>query len=295
MFDIAWSEMVLIGAVALVVIGPKDLPKALRTVGQTVGRVRRMAAEFQGQFNEAMREAELADLKKQVEDVGGSVSSSLNTDFNPIEQPKDFSASGAAAPDEAALKEAEAKLAALGRLSTDTAETLIRRRAAVEADAERQAASLASRGVSPTQAFGTRGTRQTTIGSGVLSGFFDRLFSDIGEGGAKLDNLKDAAGRADSSLKNLAGALGVVSPALARVMAQALRLGQPVAPEVELTERERQVLKMIAGGNSNKMIGRKLGITEGTVKVHVKNLLHKLGLRSRVEAAVWALENERSR
>ncbi|CAM5192533.1 hypothetical protein ARD30_11335 [Bosea thiooxidans] len=113
MFDIAWSEMVLIGAVALVVIGPKDLPKALRTVGQTIGKVRRMAAEFQGQFNEAMREAELADLKKQVEDVGGSVSSSLNTDFNPIEQPKDFSASGAATPDEAALKEAEAKLAAL--------------------------------------------------------------------------------------------------------------------------------------------------------------------------------------
>jgi len=87
----------------------------------------------------------------------------------------------------------------------------------------------------------------------------------------------------------------VVSPALARVMAQALRVGQPVISEAELTERERQVLKMIAGGNSNKMIGRKLGITEGTVKVHVKNLLHKLGLRSRVEAAVWALEHERMR
>ncbi|MCW3147170.1 two-component system response regulator NarL [Stutzerimonas stutzeri] len=86
----------------------------------------------------------------------------------------------------------------------------------------------------------------------------------------------------------------VVSPALARVMAQALRVTGST-PEIELTERERQVLKMIAGGNSNKMIGRKLGITEGTVKVHVKNLLHKLGLRSRVEAAVWALENERLR
>ena len=112
MFDIAWSEMVLIGAVALVVIGPKDLPKALRTVGQTVARVRRMASEFQGQFNEAMREAELADLKKQVEDVGGSVQSALNTDYKPIEEPKDFSAPSTA-PDEAALKEAEAKLAAL--------------------------------------------------------------------------------------------------------------------------------------------------------------------------------------
>jgi sec-independent protein translocase protein TatB len=110
MFDIAWSEMVLIGAVALVVIGPKDLPKALRTVGQTVARVRRMASEFQGQFNDAMREAELADLKKQVEDVGGSVSSSLNTDFKPIDSIKDFETPK---PDEAALKEAEAKLAAL--------------------------------------------------------------------------------------------------------------------------------------------------------------------------------------
>jgi sec-independent protein translocase protein TatB len=110
MFDIAWSEMVLIGAVALVVIGPKDLPKALRTVGQTVARVRRMASEFQGQFNEAMREAELADLKKQVEDVGGSVSSVLNNDFKPIDSLKDFETPK---PDEAALKEAEAKLASL--------------------------------------------------------------------------------------------------------------------------------------------------------------------------------------
>lgn len=82
----------------------------------------------------------------------------------------------------------------------------------------------------------------------------------------------------------------VISPTLTRVLAQALREPQ-ATPQAELTERERQVLKMIAGGNSNKMIGRKLGITEGTVKVHVKNLLHKLGLRSRVEAAVWAMEH----
>ena len=53
-----------------------------------------------------------------------------------------------------------------------------------------------------------------------------------------------------------------------------------------------ELLRLIAKGQSNKMIARKLGITEGTVKVHVKNLLHKLGLRSRVEAAVWVLENE---
>ncbi|CAI8702505.1 MULTISPECIES: two-component system response regulator NarL [Pseudomonas] len=87
------------------------------------------------------------------------------------------------------------------------------------------------------------------------------------------------------------GAL-VISPGLTRVMAQALR-SPPRQPEVELTERERQVLKTIASGYSNKVIGHKLGITEGTVKVHVKNLLHKLGLRSRVEAAVWAMEHLR--
>ncbi|WP_025129134.1 two-component system response regulator NarL [Pseudomonas sp. PH1b] len=87
------------------------------------------------------------------------------------------------------------------------------------------------------------------------------------------------------------GAL-VISPGLTRVMAQALR-SPPRQSEVELTERERQVLRTIAGGYSNKVIGHKLGITEGTVKVHVKNLLHKLGLRSRVEAAVWAMEHLR--
>ncbi|MGQ7957992.1 two-component system response regulator NarL [Pseudomonas sp. SP16.1] len=82
----------------------------------------------------------------------------------------------------------------------------------------------------------------------------------------------------------------VISPSLTTVLAQALRAPQG-ASSAELTDRERQVLKMIAGGLSNKMVGNKLGITEGTVKVHMKNLLHKLGLRSRVEAAVWALEN----
>lgn len=90
----------------------------------------------------------------------------------------------------------------------------------------------------------------------------------------------------------LNGAL-VISPGLTRVMAQALR-SPPRQAVVELTERERQVLKTIASGFSNKVIGHKLGITEGTVKVHVKNLLHKLGLRSRVEAAVWAMEHLRS-
>ncbi|CAN7364608.1 Sec-independent protein translocase protein TatB [Bosea sp. LjRoot237] len=113
MFDIAWSEMLLIGGVALVVIGPKDLPGALRTAGQAIGKIRRMASEFQGQFNDAMREAELTDLKKQVEDIGNSVQASTN--FDPIEPMKDFGAADASKPaaDGQAMKDAEATLAKL--------------------------------------------------------------------------------------------------------------------------------------------------------------------------------------
>ncbi|OQW57017.1 MAG: twin arginine-targeting protein translocase TatB [Proteobacteria bacterium SG_bin9] len=69
MFDIGWSELVLIGVVALIVLGPKELPGVLRMVGQWVGKARRMAADFQGQFQEAMREAEMADVKKSFDDV----------------------------------------------------------------------------------------------------------------------------------------------------------------------------------------------------------------------------------
>ncbi|MGA2055556.1 MAG: Sec-independent protein translocase protein TatB [Bradyrhizobium sp.] len=69
MFDIGWSEFALIAVVALIAIGPKELPGVLRMVGQWVGKARKMAAEFQGQFQEAMREAEMADLKKSFDEV----------------------------------------------------------------------------------------------------------------------------------------------------------------------------------------------------------------------------------
>jgi sec-independent protein translocase protein TatB len=69
MFDISWTEFLLIGVVALIVIGPKELPGVLRTLGQYTRKVRGMAAEFQSQFQEAMREAEMTDLKKQVDDM----------------------------------------------------------------------------------------------------------------------------------------------------------------------------------------------------------------------------------
>jgi sec-independent protein translocase protein TatB len=69
MFDIGWSELVVIAVVALIAIGPKELPGVLRMVGQWIGKARKMAAEFQGQFQEAMREAEMADIKKSFDEV----------------------------------------------------------------------------------------------------------------------------------------------------------------------------------------------------------------------------------
>jgi len=69
MFDISWTEFLLIGIVALIVIGPKELPAVMRSLGQWTRKIRSLAADFQNQFHEAMREAEMADLKKQVDDM----------------------------------------------------------------------------------------------------------------------------------------------------------------------------------------------------------------------------------
>jgi sec-independent protein translocase protein TatB len=90
MFDIGWSEFVLIAVVALIAIGPKELPGVLRMVGQWMGKARKMAAEFQGQFQEAMREAEMADIKKSFDEVkeaasgfaGGNIMTSLQKDVS---------------------------------------------------------------------------------------------------------------------------------------------------------------------------------------------------------------------
>ena len=91
MFDIGWSELLLIGIVALVVIGPKDLPKVLRALGTMMSKVRSMASEFQGQFQDAMREAELSDLKKEAEKLAASATDAIQNPMqsiqNSIEQP----------------------------------------------------------------------------------------------------------------------------------------------------------------------------------------------------------------
>jgi len=86
----------------------------------------------------------------------------------------------------------------------------------------------------------------------------------------------------------------VVAPDLAGVLARVIkgddRSGLHNTPLAELTPREQQILRHLAEGQSNKVIGRELGISDGTVKLHVKAILRKLGVHSRVEAAVIAVE-----
>lgn len=91
--------------------------------------------------------------------------------------------------------------------------------------------------------------------------------------------------------KALKGTL-VISERLTQLLAKALRDEDKLSEQSEtttLTTREQQILEQIANGMSNKRIASALGISEGTVKVHVKHLLKKLNLHSRTEAAVWAL------
>ena len=79
MFGLGWGEMIVIGIVALIAIGPKELPAVLRSIGQWTGKIRRMANEFQSQFQEALREAELSDLKKHADGIASDISN-----FDPL-------------------------------------------------------------------------------------------------------------------------------------------------------------------------------------------------------------------
>ena len=82
MFDFDAGKLIMIGIVALIVIGPKDLPRVLRELGRAVGKMRRMAAEFQGQFMEAVREADMADIKADVAKLAESAK--VNVPFDPV-------------------------------------------------------------------------------------------------------------------------------------------------------------------------------------------------------------------
>ncbi len=69
MFDIGWSELLIVAVVAIIVVGPKDLPRMLRSIGRIVGQVRRMAGEFSRQFDEVIRDSELEEVQNSIRDV----------------------------------------------------------------------------------------------------------------------------------------------------------------------------------------------------------------------------------
>jgi len=136
MFDIGWTELMVIACVAIIVVGPKDLPRMLRTLGQTMGKVRRMSREFQSTFNDALREAEqqadIADMKKQVESVGnfnplGDLKKSIEDDFKgktedkPGEQKSDTAPSSE--PAKRAADEVEAPTVAVAVESSQASKT----------------------------------------------------------------------------------------------------------------------------------------------------------------------------
>ena len=84
MFDLGWSELLVIGAVALVVLGPKELPNALRTISNLTKTARKLAGEFQGGINEIVREAELEDARKAAQSISkGSVSKAIEKVVDP--------------------------------------------------------------------------------------------------------------------------------------------------------------------------------------------------------------------
>lgn len=99
-----------------------------------------------------------------------------------------------------------------------------------------------------------------------------------------------------NALKEIVAGKTVVAPELSGVLARVVQGGDQASLEAtpfgELTRREHEILCHLAEGNSNKVIAKKLGISDGTVKLHVKAILRKLGVHSRVEAAVIAVEQE---
>ncbi|GAB2205882.1 hypothetical protein ROS1_26980 [Roseibium sp. ROS1] len=130
MFDIGWTELLVIACVAIIVVGPKDLPRMLRTLGQTIGKMRKLSREFQSTFNDALREAEqqadIADMKKQVESAAnfnplGDLKKSIEEDATkkadkpkvaasePASPPADSANADKVPPAETAQAETEAK------------------------------------------------------------------------------------------------------------------------------------------------------------------------------------------
>jgi sec-independent protein translocase protein TatB len=110
MFDIGWGELLLIGMVALIAIGPKELPGVLRSLGQWMVKIRSMASEFQNQFHEAMREVEVAEFAKQVDELN-EAARGMTAQFDPMDYAPKETSPNASAADAAAAPASEAAAA----------------------------------------------------------------------------------------------------------------------------------------------------------------------------------------
>lgn len=87
MFEVGWTEMLVIAVVMIVVVGPKDLPNMLRTMGRMTSKMRGMANDFRRQFDEALKEAELDDVKKSVDSLRGlNPATEIRKQLNPFEK-----------------------------------------------------------------------------------------------------------------------------------------------------------------------------------------------------------------
>ena len=149
MFDIGWQELFIVAVLGLIVIGPKDLPRALRTVGKWVRKARTLAREFQGGLDDVMREAELDDVKNQLVsasglDIGKEIENTIDPtgdisrgmDMSDIET--DLGTAARAGSDGTAAAEAEPEQAASGKAPSGKAAP---RKAASGKAAPRKAAS----------------------------------------------------------------------------------------------------------------------------------------------------------
>ena len=105
MFDLSWTEIMLIGTAAIIFIGPKELPNALRTVGQWAGKARSLAREFQGSVDDMVRESEIQKIKGEVDKLGSGdltrqIEQSIDPkgDLNKVFSPPEFSLDAPPAP-----------------------------------------------------------------------------------------------------------------------------------------------------------------------------------------------------
>jgi sec-independent protein translocase protein TatB len=98
MFDIGWSELLVIGVVAVVVVGPKELPRLMRTFGHYTGKLRAMASDFQRQFEDAVRDSEIDEVRKAMQDFHAQASDATAAVDKPLMVPKPPEPEPATAP-----------------------------------------------------------------------------------------------------------------------------------------------------------------------------------------------------